>query len=142
MVRVVKSEVAAIRYSALLLLVALLASGACATGADSSAGDWSRSYISSYSRVFEAVLDALEASDFYLDTVDEERGRIRARSSAGRAGPETALLVDVREMSDRIRVDVMAQGVGGSDEQVPGQISVIVRDFLHRVDERLEGRVD
>jgi hypothetical protein len=124
------------------LLCLVIALAGC-TGATGGGGEsWSRSYFASFDRVFEATLDALEASDFYLDTVDKERGRVRAASSARRPDLEAVLFVDVGQDGDRIRVDVMAQGPGADDGYGPGQLSTVVRSFLSELDARLEGRED
>jgi hypothetical protein len=124
-------------WSALVILLA-----AC-TGAGGGGGDaWSRSYVATYDRVFEATLDALEASGFYLDTVDQDRGRVRAESSAQRRDLEVSLFVDVRRRDDRVRVDVMAQGPGAEDGYGPGRLSTVVHSFLSELDARLEGRED
>jgi hypothetical protein len=130
----------------LLLLsvpVLIAADAACTTGADSyDGGSWSRSYLSAYGRVFEAVLDSLEAGGFYLDTIDENRGRVRAESSARRRDLEMTLFVDVEQRGDRIRVDVMAQGSGSENGYAPTQMSPAVYEFLRELDARLEGRKD
>jgi len=126
---------------ALVIAVLLLAS-ACTTGSGTEPDEWFRDYVSTYERVFEAAISALDDSDFYLDTVDEERGRIRARSSARRADLEATLLVDIRQKGDRIRVDVLAQSSGLEEGRAPVQVSGVVRDFFHHLDARLEGRTN
>lgn len=128
---------------AFAIVIALsLAGSACTTGSQAAADDWSRDYVSTYERVFEAVIRALEDSDFYLDSEDEERGRIRARSSARRSDLEATIVVDIRQKGDRIRVNVMAQSSGLEEGRAPVQMSGIVRDFFHSLDARLEGRTD
>ena len=113
------------------------------TGVGQGGGDsWSRSYLTTYDRVFEATLDALEASGFYLDTVDKERGKVRAESSARRPDLEASLFVDVSRRDDRIWVEVMARGPGTEDGYRPDRFSFVVHDFLSELDARLEGRVE
>ena len=125
----------------LLMVLAVSVAGGCLSGGGESVDDWSRSYLSTYDRVFEAALDAVEDSGFYLDTVDEERGRIRAEASA-RRGDEMSLIIDVGQRADRIRVDVMAQGAAAQDGRGPGPIAPVVAEYLRNLDARLEGRLD
>lgn len=128
---------------ALVLMIAVLSVGsACTTGSGTGPDAWSRDYVSTYERVFEAAIEALAETDFYLDTEDHERGRIIGRSSARRAELEATLIVDVQMKGDRIRVDVMAQSPELEDGRAPVQVSGIVRDFFHHLDARLEGRTD
>lgn len=122
--------------------VAVLAAVACTTGSVSSVDDWSRDYVSTFDRVWEAAVASLDEIGFYLESEDREEGRIRARSSARRTNLEATLLVDVRDRGDRIRVDVMAQSPGLEEGRAPVQVSGLVRDFFHGLDARLEGRVD
>lgn len=125
-----------------LMMIALTSCSACTTGSPTAGDSWSRDYVSTYERVFEAAVAALEEIDFYLDDEDWEKGRIRARSSARRAGPDATLFVDVRQKSDRIRVDVMAQSSSLEDGRAPAEVSGLVRDFFSGLDSRLEGRFD
>jgi hypothetical protein len=111
----------------------------CATGSGLPADDWSRLYVSTYERVFEAALDSLEGNDFYLDTVDEERGRIHAEASVRRGGDVT-LIVQVEERPSGIRVDVMARSPDARDGRKPDRMSAVVLEFLRDLDARLEGR--
>ena len=122
--------------------VAVLAAVACTTGSGSSVDDWSRDYVSTFDRVWEAAVASLDEIGFYLESEDREEGRIRARSSARRTNLEATLLVDVRDRGGRIRVDVMAQSPGLEEGRAPVQVSGLVRDFFHGLDSRLEGRVD
>jgi hypothetical protein len=125
----------------LVWMVGMAAVG-CSTRSGTSVDEWSRDYVSSFDRVYEAAAGALEDSGFYIESEDRERGRIRARSSARRTDLETTLLVDVRQRGDRIRVDVMAQSPGLEEGRAPAQVSGLVRDFFHGLDARLEGRTD
>lgn len=122
--------------------LAMIAVVACTTGSGTSVDDWSRDYVSTYDRVFEAAIGALDGIGFYLESEDRQEGRIRARSSARRTKVEATLLVDVRNRGDRIRVVVMAQSPGLEEGRAPVQISGLVRDFFHGLDARLEGRID
>ena len=122
--------------------IVMVAAAACATGSGTSVDDWSRDYVSTFDRVYEAAIGSLDEIGFYLESEDREEGRIRARSSARRTNVEAALLVDVRLRGDRIRVDVMAQSPGLEEGRAPVQVSGLVRDFFHGLDARLEGRVD
>jgi hypothetical protein len=124
------------------LAVVILAVAGCATGDGGAGGEWTRDYVSTPGRVFEASLDALEDIDFYVERSDADRGRIVARSSARRADLEASLFVDVRAKGDRTRVDVMAQSQGMEDGRSPVQVSGAVRDFFTSLDRRLEGRGD
>lgn len=139
-VRTAASEGLRVSLSASAILVAALAAGGCASSAPAE-DDWSRSYVSSFERVFEAALASLEANDFYLDSVDAEGGRIRARSSA-RRGDEVTLVVRVEERSPAVRVDVMAQGATAVDGRAPTSMSAAVDQFLNGLDDRLQGRSD
>jgi hypothetical protein len=131
------------RTSLAVLAIACATLGAgCSTATGAGVNEWSRDYAAPYERVFEAALDSLESIEFYLETVDEKKGRIRARSSARRADLEATLLVDVRSRGDRVRVDVMAQSAGLVDGRSPARVSGLVRDFLAALDGRLEGRID
>lgn len=122
--------------------IVMVAAAACATGSGTSVDDWSRDYVSTFERVFEAAIESLDEIGFYLESEDREQGRIRARSSARRTSVEATLLVDVRLRGDRIRVDVMAQSPGLEEGRAPVQVSGLVRDFFRGLDARLEGRVD
>jgi hypothetical protein len=124
-----------------LVLVVALATGGCTAGVGRDPGDWSRSYVSTYDRVFEAALDSLEEIDFYLDTVEKDRGRIHAEASV-RRGDEVTLIVHVDERPSEVRVDVMARGIDAEDGMAPGRTSAVVFEFLRNLDERLEGRRD
>jgi hypothetical protein len=126
----------------LVCSLVLTAAAACTTGSGPSGDDWSRDYVSTFDRVYEAAVESLDGIGFYLESEDQEEGRIRARSSARRAGLDATLLVDVRHRGDRIRVDVMAQSPGLEEGRAPVQVSGLVRDFFHGLDARLEGRVD
>lgn len=133
------------RYRAhlIVLVVVVAVSGpACTTASGNPGHEWIRDYVSTEDRVFEASLAALEDTGFYIDTVDEEKGAIRARSSARRTDLETTLLVDVELKNDRVRVSVMAQSPGLEEGRTTAPVSGIVRDFFSNLDTRLEGRVD
>ena len=125
-----------------LVVVVVLSGSACTTGSGSPGHDWFRDYVATEDRVFEATLAALEDTGFYLDTVDEGKRRIRARSSARRTDLETTLLVNVQPKTDRVRVSVMAQSPGLEEGRTTAPVSGIVRDFFNNLDARLEGRVD
>jgi hypothetical protein len=122
--------------------LALLAAVACSTGSGGGSGDWSRDYVATEERVHEAVIAAIDEIDFYLVDEDMERGRIRARSSARRADLEATMIVDLRTLTDRVRVDVMIQSSDLEVGRAPVQVSGVVRDFFTHLDARLEGRVD
>jgi hypothetical protein len=122
------------------IVIAGVAAG-CAGSGGVTGEDWSRTYLQPYDRVFEAVLDALEASGFYLDTVDEERGRVRAEPSTERDDRVT-LVVEVALRGDRVRVDALAQSPELADGFGSGLAAAAVRDFLRDLDARLGGRVD
>ena len=114
----------------LILAFGFLAVGsACSTGSGTSSDEWSRDYVTTHDRAYEAAIDALGDIDFYLESEEPDRGRIRARSSARRGGLEVTLLVDIRESGDRTRVDVMAQSPGLEEGRAPVQVSGIVRDW-------------
>lgn len=122
------------------ILIAGVAVG-CVGSGGVTGEDWSRTYLQPYDRVFEAVLDALEASGFYLDTVDEERGRVRAEPSTERDDRVT-LVVEVALRGDRVRVDALAQSPELADGFGSTLAGAAVRDFLRDLDARLGGRVD
>jgi hypothetical protein len=125
-----------------LVIAAVSVVASCTAGSGVAVDDWSRSYRAGFDRVFEAVLDTLEESEYYLDTVDKESGRVRAESSARRRDLEVTLIVDVEEREGRVRVDVMARSSGGDQPEASGRMSGVVREFLSGLDSRLEGRVD
>jgi hypothetical protein len=120
----------------------MIGGAACTTGSGTTGDEWSRDYVTTQGRAYEAAAEALGDIDFYLENEEPDQGRIRARSSARRSGVEATLLVTIREKGDRIRVDVMAQSPGLEEGRAPAQVSGIVRDFFHRLDARLEGRTD
>ena len=122
------------------IVIAGVAAG-CAGSGGVTGEDWSRNYLQPYDRVFEAVLDALEASGFSLDTVDEERGRVRAAPSAERDDRVT-LVVEVALRGERVRVDALAQSPELADGFGSNLATAAVRDFFRDLDARLGGRLD
>lgn len=125
--------------AAMLMLVVALAG--CTSAGGGGTDDWSRSYLSTRSTVFEAALDALEGEDFYLDSVDEGRGRVTASSSA-RRGDDLTLIVEVDEDAGGIRVDVMARSPQLREGGRTVAVDAAVRGFFRRLDAGLEGRAN
>jgi len=125
------------RSAAVALLVVAL--GGCASAGGGGTDDWSRSYLSTRDRVFQAALDALEGEGFYLDAVDPGQGRVSASSSA-RRGDDLTLIVEVGEHAGRIRVDVMARSQQLREGSRTVAVDAAVRDFFRRLDADLEGR--
>ena len=123
--------------AAVLLALTVLVLGGCSSSAGG--GDWSRTYLRPFDRVFEATLDSLEAVDFYLVEADAERGEVRADSSV-RWGEDITLLVRVEERRNGVVVDVMARGVDVPNGFAPARFDTVVGEYLRELDSRLEGR--
>ncbi|MEE4273236.1 MAG: hypothetical protein V2I67_16295 [Thermoanaerobaculales bacterium] len=123
--------------AAVLLTLTVVCVAACSSSAG--IGDWSRTYLRPFDRVFEAALDSLERMDFLLVETDAVRGEIRADSSA-RRGADTTLVIQVDERASGVSVDVMARGAGVPDGRAPVGLNAAVGEFLRELDARLEGR--
>ncbi len=130
--------ICAARLAAFLLVPAALATG-CQTGLYGGTSEWSRTYLQTEERVWQALLDTLAEEGFHLDDLDRETGRVRATGGHPDAYREALLDVRLRPVSEGLRVDV--EGRMGLD---PGaelyRLDRLIEAILTALDEKILGR--
>ncbi|MGD8276428.1 MAG: hypothetical protein PVH00_00315 [Gemmatimonadota bacterium] len=125
---------------ALLLMCMVVPLAACATTYGMPLSERSRSYRSTESLVWDAVLEAVDDVDLAAVQSDIEHGLVRARASGSiwdLKGHEVTVVV--RDLGDgRIRVDANASTVSEDQKVDFGRSKGLVRDFLSALDRRME----
>jgi hypothetical protein len=125
----------------ILILAAVIVSvqlfAACSSPASSPGDLWTAAYAAPYDEVWAAVLDVLESADYNVVDADQDKGRVRAESSARHQYQETVLDVSIRVRGEVVRVDVQARG--GSVDSPSGfrRLETVVREFLADLDTRM-----
>lgn len=126
------------RIGAAVLAAAALAAG-CQTGPYGGASEWSRTYLQTEKRVWQALLDTLAEEGFHLDEVDREAGRVRAAGGHREPHREALLELRLRPVSEGIRVDV--EGRMGVDPAADfRRLDRLVETVLDALDDKILGR--
>jgi hypothetical protein len=117
--------------------VLAVASFGCASSGTVTEADWSRSYASSWDRVWQALLDTLAEGDYVVESEDAERGRVRIVTGSDRSYRGTTLVVQLSQRGEMVIVSVQGGGgsVGGAADYQ--RIERIVLEFLHDLDATL-----
>jgi len=103
-------------------------------------GDWSRSYVLPYDRVWEAVKASLSKAGYWIEEEHRERGLVRAESTREPAYRAVVLVVRVDQREEEVRVNVQASGGGVDPASEIGRFERAVNEFLDELDGRLRQR--
>ena len=99
---------------------------------------WSRTYLASFDKVFDAVIDVLEEEDYLVDD-DREKGHISAEPSRSKGSGFAALEVVVSQTGARVRVDVLARTGAAYATMTSTPSEAAVLEFFHELEVRLRG---
>ncbi len=117
-------------------LVAVLI-GCSSTGSSGRSGDWSRSFVDPFDRVWQAATATLAEDGYLVEEVDQARGRIRAESPGDRPFREVVLEIRVIERGELVKVSVQAGGGPIDSPADVGRLERAVEAFLAGLEERL-----
>jgi hypothetical protein len=119
------------------LLISTLVIATHSPAASSSGEDWSRSYLGSVDRVWQAVIEVLSEADYYIEKEDRKKGRIQAESP-GRGFDAIVLDIRIRIKKEKVRVEVQASGGGVRSPADFGRLDGAVEEFLRELDVELK----